>query len=133
VLAAVYVLFVILLQEGFRVVSGQRSNIAIAVSTVAIAALFGPVRSRLQEFVDRRFYRSRYDASQVMASFSDAVRDEVDIPALSRKLVAAVEETVQPSHVSIWLRFPRRQESLDGASLRDRSGIDGREMTVPPW
>ncbi|MGH2544430.1 MAG: hypothetical protein ACRDIB_16680, partial [Ardenticatenaceae bacterium] len=103
-LALVYLGGVVLLQSLFRVVAGQGSELAIVVSTLAIAALFNPLRRRIQKFIDRRFYRRKYDAEQVLASFSATVRDEADLDKMTEELLRVVEETMQPTRVSLWLR-----------------------------
>jgi hypothetical protein len=103
-LVAVYVGSVVLLQGLLRPVTGQGNDLAIIASTLAIAALFNPLRHRIQDFIDRRFYRRKYDAAQVLAAFSATVRDEVDADKLREHLLDAVQETMQPTHVSLWLR-----------------------------
>ena len=109
ILAGVYVGLVIGLQALLRGIISQDSSVAIVISTLAIAALFQPLRHRLQRVIDRRFYRSKYDAAKIVAAFSATLRQEVDLNTLSEQLVAVVEETMQPTHVSLWLR-PTQQE-----------------------
>ena len=105
-LALVYVGSVVLLQTLFRALTGGDSQLAVVASTLAIAALFNPLRRRIQTVVDRRFYRSKYDAVKTLESFSATLRDETDLDALSGELVTVVRETVQPARVSLWLRPP---------------------------
>ena len=103
-LALVYVGGVVGLQALLRAITGQESTLAVVASTLAIAALFGPLRRRLQAFVDRRFYREKYDAAIVFAAFNARLREETDLGALCDDLVGVAGATVQPEHVSLWLR-----------------------------
>jgi hypothetical protein len=104
-LALVYFGSVILLQALFGRLAGvEQSTLAVVISTLAIFALFRPVRRRIQEGIDRRFFRKKYDAQQVLAQFAQTARDETDLDALTGELVRVVQETLQPEQVSVWLR-----------------------------
>jgi hypothetical protein len=103
-LVVVYVGSVVVLQYIFQALSGGESQLAIVASTLVIAALFNPLRRRVQGFVDRRFYRRKYDAAKTLEAFSAKLRDETDLDELNDELVRVVLETMQPAHVSLWLR-----------------------------
>lgn len=103
-LALVYFGTVVLLQTLFRTLTGGDSQLAVVVSTLVIAALFNPLRRRIQTLVDRRFYRRKYDTQKTLAAFNARLRDATDLDALSGELVTVVSETVQPTRVSLWLR-----------------------------
>lgn len=103
-LLMIYFGSVISLQQIFAQLTNQRNEVITVVSTLAIAALFVPLRNRIQEFIDRRFYRKKYDAQQVLNDFAKTVRDETDLEKLTTRLLQVVDETMQPKSASIWLK-----------------------------
>jgi hypothetical protein len=113
ILAGVYFGGVTATQTLFRTISGQEQlpQLVVVASTLVIAALFNPLRRRIQRFIDRSFYRSKYDAAKTLEGFSMKLRDETDLEALSEDLVGVVRETMQPAHVSLWLRLDTRLSS----------------------
>ncbi len=111
-LALVYFGLVIGLQWLVHLATGTISEepVVIVASTLAIASLSQPLRRYIQRIIDRRFYRSKYDAARTIATFSSTLRQEVNLAALRQQLLAVVQETMQPAHVSLWLRPPEQDE-----------------------
>jgi hypothetical protein len=108
-LALFYFGSVILLQQLFRAITGAGDDLAIIISTLGIAALFNPLRGRVQDAIDHRFYRRTYDAQQVLARFAQTARDEVELERLTGELVNVVNETMRPASVSLWLKKEQRK------------------------
>jgi hypothetical protein len=103
-LVAIYFGVIVASQRTFVLLTGQRSTLAVVASTLLIAALFNPLRRRIQSFIDRRFYRRKYDARKTLENFALKLRDETDLEALNEELLGVVRETMQPAHISLWLR-----------------------------
>jgi len=102
-LVALYLCGIVLSQRLFVFVTGEKSTLAAVASTLLIAALLNPLRHRIQSFIDRRFYRRKYDARKTLEAFSAKLRDETNLEALNDELVGMIRETMQPSHVFLWL------------------------------
>jgi hypothetical protein len=103
-LALIYFLTVVILQQVLQQVTGQQSPLAIVLSTLVIAALFSPLRMRIQDFIDKRFYRRHYDAVETLAKFALVAQEEVDLEALVEDLLQVVDRTMNPESISLWLK-----------------------------
>ncbi len=125
-LALVYVACVFLLEYLLRGILTETSGVAILGSTVAIAALFQPLRRRIQAMIDRRFYRQKYQAGRLMAAFSASLRDEVDLQVLSEHLGAVVEQTMQPTYLALWLCVPQGEDQpgRQETALTEAQGLE---------
>ena len=136
-LTAILVLFyfgsVTALQYLFSLLTGQGNTLAIVVSTLAIAALFNPLRRRIQSFIDRRFYRRKYDAAMILEAFGTKLRDQTDLEKLCEDLGEVVDETMQPSHISLWLSsFPSSTPPVSSQSSSEVRSRSSSKQSAPP-
>jgi hypothetical protein len=117
-LGLIYFGAIVLSQAAFRTLAGGESPLAVVASTLAIAALFNPLRQRVQDFIDRRFYRKKYDAAKTLEAFSARLRDETDLDRLGGELISVVHETMRPEHASLWLTPQgERQQNERGSNV----------------
>jgi hypothetical protein len=123
-LVALYFGVIVMLQRVFVIVTGEQSTLAVVASTLLIAALFNTLRRRIQSFIDRRFYRRKYDARKTLEAFSAKLRDETDFEMLNAEQVGVVRETMQPAHVSLWLHSdtPTRGKHTSRPDAWDQRG-----------
>ncbi len=127
-LGLIYVGLILGLQFLLRGLIKQTNDIALVASTLAIVGLFQPLRRRIQTLIDRRFYRQKYDANKTLAAFSTVIRNEMDLNQLREHLVAVVQETMQPAHVSLWFCHPEPSRERNTRLL---PRIDEGESEVP--
>jgi hypothetical protein len=113
-LGLIYFGAIVLSQAALRTLAGGESPLAVVASTLAIAGLFNPLRQRVQDFIDRRFYRNKYNAAKTLEAFSARLREETDLDRLGGELVSVVHQTMRPEHASLWLRPPEKLGRIEG-------------------
>jgi serine phosphatase RsbU (regulator of sigma subunit) len=132
ILVSIYLASVLILQRTFQTLTGERSDLAAVVSTLVLVALFVPVRRYVQDFVDRRFYRRRYDAVKTVSVFSTSLRDEVDLERVIQRLESVIHETIYPTHCSTWLKeglnFRIHKPEVDKIPIKDQ----GEDLPISP-
>lgn len=128
-LALVYVGSVVSLQALLRALTGQGSTVAVVASTLAIAALFRPLRRRIQDTIDRGFHRKKYDARETLDSFGEKLRNQTDLDALSEELLKVAQETMQPEHASLWLKPPEDREPKADDEEREKPARELRSSS----
>ena len=131
VLALIYFGSVVILETLFRTLTGQGSPIAIVISTLVIAGLFSPLRRRVQLVIDRRFYRRKYDAEQILGRFAASVRDEADLDRLTTELHRVAKSAMQAEHVSIWLKEPASVKSTNARIKESYKPSSGSLQQAP--
>ena len=132
ILASLYFGSVTALQSLFSLLTGQGNTLAIVATTLAIAALFNPLRRRIQGVIDRRFYRRKYDAAKTLEAFGTKLRDQTDLEKLCEDLGEVVDETMQPSHISLWLRLPASSPVSSESRSEVRSRSISKQSEPPP-
>jgi hypothetical protein len=130
ILTTIYVGLVIGLEALLRGIISQDNSVAIVISTLAIAALFQPLRQGIQRLIDRRFYRRKYDTAKIVAVFSANLRQETDLDQLREQLLAVVEETMQPAHLSLWIRPLKQQAAGGGIKAESAAPVEERPETT---
>lgn len=127
-LAAIFFVSVVALQTLTRPLTGQQSSLTLIASTLVIALVYQPLLNGIQRVIDRRFYPRKYDNARTLAAFSASLRDEVDLDRLGERLVAVIDETMQPTHIGLWLRAPRQEArqgwrplGAEGTAMADES------------